>query len=241
MEGALVNDFLRISIETSLGNFNLKADITGDKEIIVLFGPSGSGKSTILNCVTGLQRIDRGEILLGERHFVSSERSVLLAPQKRRCGYLPQNPSLFPHMTVAQNICFALSKETKLTQEKRLTELLSIFRLEGFEKARVSELSGGQAKRAALARALAAPPDILLLDEPFSALDDDLREELALEIKNIQRELNIPLLLVTHSKQEALLIADKVVVLKRGCTIAQGSPEDMLGKKDISERSQFSW
>ncbi len=241
MEGALVNEFLRVAIQAKVGSFELNAELAGDKEIIALFGPSGSGKSSILNCITGLQRIEKGEIVVGEKLFASSDRKICLAPQIRKCGYLPQNPSLFPHLNVAQNICFAINQENQITQQSRLRELLSIFHLEGFERSRVNELSGGQAKRVALARALAAKPDILLLDEPFSALDEDLREELALEIKNIQRQLAIPLILVTHSGQEALFIADKVVVLKGGQTIKQGSPEEMLGKKEHSGKTQYSW
>lgn len=241
MEGALVSEFLRVAIKTKIGSFELNAELTGEKEIIALFGPSGSGKSTILNCIAGLQRVEQGEIAVGERIFASTERKIQLAPQKRKCGYLPQNPSLFPHLNVGQNICFSINQESHDAQQKRLKEMLSILHLEGFERSRVSELSGGQAKRVALARALAAKPDILLLDEPFSALDEDLREELSLEIKNIQRQLAIPLILVTHSRQEALFIADKVVILKRGQTIRHGDPEEMLGKKEQSENTQYSW
>lgn len=236
-----MNGFLKLAIQTKVGSFDLKAELSGEKEVIVLFGPSGSGKSTILNCIAGLQRITNGEIKLGDKTLASTDKSVHLSPQKRKCGYLPQNPCLFPHLSVAQNICFAISAEPKESQQSRLAEMLSIFHIEGFERARISELSGGQAKRVALARALVATPGILLLDEPFSALDEDLREELALEIKNIQRRLSIPLILVTHSKQEALSIADKVVILKRGQTVNQGLPEDMFGRRDQSENAQYSW
>lgn len=241
MEGALVNHSLQVSIQASIGSFDLSAEITGQNELIVLFGPSGSGKSTILNCIAGLQKVRKGAISVGGRFFLSTEKSVNLSPQLRKCGYLPQNPSLFPHLNVAQNICFGISGKSKAEQESRLHELLSTFRLEGFENSRITELSGGQAKRVALARALAATPAILLLDEPFSALDEDLREELASEIKNIQRQLSIPVILVTHSKQEALFIADKVVVMQHGKTARQGAPEDMLGKKELSESTQYSW
>lgn len=231
---------LQVAVEAKVGSFQLNAEFTAGKDIIALFGPSGSGKSTILNCITGLQRIEKGEIILGDKIFTSTDRKMNLPPQKRKCGYLPQNPSLFPHLNVAQNICFALDHQSNEAQADRLAQMLSIFHLEGFERSRVSELSGGQAKRVALARALAAKPDILLLDEPFSALDEDLREELGIEIKNIQRQLAIPLVLVTHSRQEALFIADTVVILKRGQTMQQGSPEDMLGKQ-ASENAQYSW
>lgn len=241
MEGALVNAPLQIAIRTNVGSFELNAEIDGGKEIIVLFGPSGSGKSTLLNCIAGLQKVTEGEIRIGEKLFLSTSQNLNLPPQIRRCGYLPQNPSLFPHLNVAQNICYAISKTDKVTQQSRLQELLATFHLEGYEKSRVSELSGGQAKRVALARALAAPPAILLLDEPFSALDEELREELAAEIKTIQRQLSIPVVLVTHSKQEALFVADKIVLLQRGKTVKQGIPEEILAKKELSESSQYSW
>ena len=235
---------LKVDIKVKLGNFALTAKFQTSNEVIVLIGPSGSGKSTILSCIAGLQKPETGEIRLAEKILLDSEKQIFVPPHERHFAYLLQNNALFPHLNVAGNICYALSKQSKAQQAARLEELLTIFRIEDLRNFKVSQLSGGQAKRVALARALAAVPELVLLDEPFSALDEDLREELANELKSLQKQLNVPMVLVTHSKQEALFMADTLLRIEQGKIIASGSPEELLLDRSIeqtTDKMQFSW
>lgn len=236
---------LSVSIKVQLGNFHLDACFQSENNILVLFGPSGSGKSTILSCIAGLRKPNSGTIKYNEEFFFSSAERIHIKPQDRGCAYVLQDSALFPHLTVAENICFAINKESRLTQEKRLTELMEIFRLDGMRDFRISQLSGGQAKRVAIARAIARTPDILLMDEPFNGLDAELRADLAKEIKVLQNSLNIPTVLVTHSRAEALYMADSVVLLENGKSRAQGSAVDLLAedrkRQQSSDDVQFSW
>lgn len=238
----MVEGSLEINIKAKLGKMTLSAEMICGNEILVLFGPSGAGKTTILRSIAGLQDLQSGKIALNQNVFYCSQTKQIKSPQDRHCGYVPQNPSLFPHLNVQENICFALNSKNAAEKQTRLAELISLFHLEGLETSAVNTLSGGQAKRVALARALASSPEVLLLDEPFSALDDELRVELSSEIKNIQRRLNIPLLLVTHSKQEALSVADRVALVDNGRVSKIGPPQEiLLNSQNESAGYSFSW
>jgi molybdate transport system ATP-binding protein len=240
MGGALVSRKLMIDVHARIGGFHLEASFHVDSGITVLTGPSGSGKSSILNCVAGLRRPERGRICCGEKVFFDFEKGVNLSPQSRKCGYVLQSAALFPHMNVAQNICYGIDGLPQQKQQSRLAELLDLTKLCGLEKRAVSELSGGQAQRVALARALAPGPDLLLLDEPFNALDAELREELGQELKAVRTKLDIPVLLVTHSKSEAMQLAETIVVLDHGRIRESGAPRD-LSEPEIESSTQFSW
>jgi molybdate transport system ATP-binding protein len=209
-----------------------------------LTGPSGSGKSTILNCVSGLRRPDRGSIRCGESTFFDAAKSVNLHPQKRKCGYVLQNLALFPHMNVAANICYGIDKSPREHQQERLSELLALVKLEGMESRAISQLSGGQLQRVALARALAPAPQLLLLDEPFSALDPELREELGSELTALQANLDIPVLLVTHSRAEAMRLGRTLIVMEHGKITASGHPQEIAMESTTivnGSSVQFSW
>ena len=189
--------------------------LTLDKgEIGCLLGPSGCGKTTLLRVIAGLQPIAEGKVFLKET-LLSSKKDQL-ATEQRNIGMVFQDFALFPHLNVYQNIVFGLSKLTKLQQKERATELLSLVNLSGAEKKYPHQLSGGQQQRIALARALAPKPDMLLMDEPFSSLDNELRISLAKEVRKILKSENITALLVTHNQDEAFSIADTVGVMQDG-------------------------
>lgn len=193
-------------------------------EMVALLGESGSGKSTLLKSIAGLVPVERGEIVLGARRLND------LAPEKRRAVIVFQDLRLFPHLTVERNISFAMEiqKRSPEFQREQVKKLLELVRLSGFEKRRIKEISGGQMQRVALARALASEPDILLLDEPFSGLDEKLRVDMADLVCSIQREKQITTILVTHDRTEALRVADKVVLMQDGEILQAGSPYEMF-------------
>jgi ABC-type Fe3+/spermidine/putrescine transport system ATPase subunit/nucleotide-binding universal stress UspA family protein len=192
-------------------------------ELFVLLGPSGSGKTTILRLIAGLEFPDEGRIILSGRDVTA------LPAQKRGVGFVFQNYSVFRHMTAAQNIEFGLKIRGVKRAERiaKRDQLLEVVGLSGLGDRRAHQLSGGQLQRVALARALAYNPEILLLDEPFGALDAKIRSQLRRTLKDIQRELSVTTLLVTHDQEEALELADGIAVLDRGRLLGQGSPEEL--------------
>jgi thiamine transport system ATP-binding protein len=188
-------------------------------ELLTLVGPSGCGKTTTLRLIAGFESPDGGEIELDGRSLLKTP------PETRGVGIVFQNYALFPHMNVFDNIAYGLKfMKERPDKRQRVRELLELMELEGLEKRRPDELSAGQQQRVALARALAPNPKILLLDEPLSALDSQLRERLRLEIKRIQRELRVTTLYVTHDQEEALAISDHVAVMNQGQLEQIGTP-----------------
>jgi len=191
--------------------------------LVSLLGPSGCGKSTTLSLITGIDHPDSGKILINDR-IVNS-----VPPWKRNVGLVFQNYALFPHMNIFQNIAYGM-KVRRLSHEyirERISELLKLVGLEGYEQRHIGQLSGGEQQRIALARALAPNPDVLLLDEPLSALDAKLRERLRDEIQRIQQELRITTIYVTHDQDEALSISDKIIVMNQGKVEQVGTPEEI--------------
>jgi sulfate transport system ATP-binding protein len=198
----------------------------GDGEFFVLLGPSGSGKSTLLRAIAGLSGVDHGRISLHGRdvtHVSAKERGV---------GLVFQNYALFRHMTVADNIEFALRvRRTKAADRRqRRQELLRLVALEGMDERMPAQLSGGQQQRVAVARALAHKPEVLLLDEPFGALDAKIREELRRTIRQVQRELGITTVLVTHDQEEAFALADRIGVMNLGRLLEMGKPQELYAR-----------
>ncbi len=196
-------------------------------EIASLLGPSGCGKTTLLRAIAGLLQPREGTIRLGTQLVGLS--SVVLPPNKRRTGYVPQQGALFPHLNVAQNIAFGLSKKEFSQAEitKTISEMLALIGMPGYENQMPTELSGGQQTRVALARALAIKPKMVLLDEPFSALDAELRNELRSEVVALLRAQGTTAILVTHDREEALVSSDKVVLMRDGKIAQYGSPEEV--------------
>jgi spermidine/putrescine ABC transporter ATP-binding subunit len=190
-------------------------------EILTLLGPSGSGKTTLLNLVAGFLMPDNGSI------EIDGEAVTDKPPYRREIGVLFQNYALFPHMNVASNVGYGLKMRgmAKADIQRRVQEVLALVRLTGYEARRPRQLSGGQQQRVALARALAISPKVLLLDEPFSALDKNLRASMQLELKDIQRKLRVTTIFVTHDQSEALSLSDRLVVLSDGNIRQIGTPD----------------
>ncbi|MGX8693196.1 MAG: sulfate/molybdate ABC transporter ATP-binding protein, partial [Clostridia bacterium] len=194
---------LHVDIRKRLGSFTLDVSFTAENGVTSLLGASGCGKSMTLKCIAGIEKPDEGRIELDGRVLFDSETGVNLPPQKRRVGYLFQNYALFPNMTVAQNIFCGLNREKdRALKERRLREMLRMMQLEGLEERKPAQLSGGQQQRVALARILVNDPQILLLDEPFSALDGHLRDSLKVEMRDLLERFGREVLMVTHDRNE---------------------------------------
>jgi sulfate/thiosulfate transport system ATP-binding protein len=211
------------------GSFEAVADVAFEAEagkITALLGPSGSGKSTVLRMIAGLERPDDGRIWVGGEEVTG--KSV----QERRFGFVFQHYALFRHMTVSKNVAFGLSvrKEPKAAQRKRVDELLELVGLAPFARRYPDQLSGGQRQRVALARALAPQPRLLLLDEPFGALDARVRQELRRWLDDLHRELGVTSLLVTHDQEEALELANEVVVMHQGKIEQIGTADEIYNR-----------
>lgn len=201
-------------------NINLSIE---EGELLTLLGPSGCGKSTLLRCIAGLEEINSGKI------FVDGKNISNLNPKDRNISMVFQSYALFPNMTAGENIAFGLKmkKMPRSERDKKVATLISLVGLEGKEQQYPKQLSGGQQQRVALARALAVEPKILLLDEPLSALDAKIRLSLRNLIKNIQRELKITTIFVTHDQEEALSISDRIFVMEKGEIVQAGTPEEI--------------
>ncbi|HEV7528967.1 MAG TPA: ABC transporter ATP-binding protein [Solirubrobacteraceae bacterium] len=191
--------------------------------LTAVLGPSGCGKTTLLRLIAGFERADGGTIRVGER-IVSDERTHL-APEQRGVGFVAQEGALFPHLDVAANIAFGLARSQR--QSGRVQELLELVGLAGLAKRRPHELSGGQQQRVALARALAPSPQLVLLDEPFDALDAGLRTQVRAEVRAVLRQSGATALLVTHDQQEALSLADVVAVMRAGTIVQAADPQTL--------------
>lgn len=207
---------LYVDLQKSLAEFTLEVQLSVGNEILVLFGPSGSGKTTILKMIAGLLRPDGGVIRYGDQVFFSSEQQIFLRPQARRIGYMFQNYALFPHMTVEKNIWYGVQQADKQNAKVLYERLMHILKIGRLSSRGINQLSGGERQRVALARALMAKPDILLLDEPMSAVDKATRLELQLELKQLQASWQIPFILVTHDWEEAQIMGNRFFFIERG-------------------------
>lgn len=199
-------------------------------ELLALVGPSGSGKSTLLRMIAGLSRAAEGRIHCGDEVWFDAAAAVHLSPERRRVGFVPQNYGLFPHLSALANVEAGLGHLPAEGRRSRAGQWLAKMRLAGLEHRRPDELSGGQQQRVAVARALAREPAILLLDEPFSALDRLTRETLYPELAELKQELAVPIVMVTHDLSEALLLADRMTLLEGGRTLQSGVPGEVLAR-----------
>lgn len=211
------------SKEDNIKDFNIQIN---KGEIVSILGQSGSGKSTVLRIIAGLESGYKGKITIA-KNVVYDEKNFV-EPEKRGVGMVFQDYALFPHMTVAKNIMFGLKKMDKKQKEQRVIEMLRLVNLEEYKDKYPYELSGGQQQRIAIARALAPRPSILLLDEPFSNLDAHLQEKIRTELKEIIQKANITSIFVTHDKEDAKALADKVVVLEKGEIIKLGDVKSII-------------
>lgn len=221
---------LQASFSVPTSDFRIEIEIEIGPEIAVLFGPSGSGKTMTLRSIVGLVQPEQGFIRLGEQILFDTQRNINLPPQERCVGYVPQDYALFPHLNIAENIAYGLHDQPRMEKSNRVEELLHLMRLEPFSHRKPAQVSGGQQQRTALARALARRPDLLLMDEPFGALDESLRVHLRDEIQRVQSLYRIPMIFVTHSLEDAYSLGDKVVVVNRGRILQIGDREDVFRK-----------
>jgi iron(III) transport system ATP-binding protein len=202
-----------------------------------VLGPSGSGKTTLLRCIAGFERPDAGTITVGDRTVASP--AAFVRAHARGVGIVPQEGALFPHLSVAQNIGFGLASESRRARRQRVRELLELIGLEGFGDRRPDQLSGGQQQRVALARALAPNPQVVLLDEPFSALDAQLRAELREEVRETLRAVGSTAILVTHDQAEAMSLADHLIVMREGRVVAAGTPQVVYERPVDADLGRF--
>ena len=208
---------LIVDIRKQLGSFRLDASFEAENGVTSLLGASGCGKSMTLKCIAGIEKPDAGHIELDGRVLFDSDKGINLPPQKRLVGYLFQNYALFPNMTVRQNILCGLNREKdRNAKEQRLRDMLRMLQLEGLEHHKPHQLSGGQQQRVALARILVSDPQVLLLDEPFSALDGHLRDALKIELRDLLQRYGREVLMVTHDRTEAYNMSSRIAVMHEG-------------------------
>lgn len=205
-----------LSLEVSKGDF------------VAILGSSGSGKTTLLRLIAGFDSPDAGEISIAGKTVAA--KSIFVPADKRRVGYVPQDASLFPHLNVFENVAFGLKGLSKPARVDRVRALLKLVSMEAFEDQTATSLSGGQKHRIALARALAPEPELVLLDEPFAALDAELRTRIREEIKQVLDKVSSTTILVTHDQEEALSIADKVALLRAGSFAQVGNPREIYSE-----------
>jgi molybdate transport system ATP-binding protein len=219
---------LNVKVRKRLGAFQLNIELIARREILVLFGPSGAGKTQTLNAIAGLSSPDEGEITLDGEIFFRATRgapSIEVPARSRRVGYVFQHYALFPHLTALENVAYSLWR--KPGARARALELLERMRLTDHARLYPDELSGGQQQRVAIARALAADPRVLLLDEPFSALDAPIRERLHEDLRSVQSESELVVLYVTHNLDDALSVGHRLAVVVEGRVEQIGSIEDV--------------
>lgn len=209
-------------------------------EMLALVGPSGSGKSTVLRMIAGLARSREGSIACGGESWYVSETGLDLRPQRRRIGMVFQHYALFPHLNALENVIEALGDLAATERRARAQHWLERLHLHGLEQRRPAQLSGGQQQRVAVARALAREPSVLLLDEPFSAVDRVTRDKLHEELAQLRRDLPMPVVLVTHDLDEALMLADRMTVLSQGKTLQTGTPLEVLTRPDTVQIARLA-
>lgn len=218
---------LFVSLEKKLRDFTLKANFTVKDEVFALLGASGCGKSMTLKCIAGIERPDKGRIVLDGEILFDSDKGIDLPPQKRHMGYLFQNYALFPNMTVTENLRFVMQGNNE-DGSNIIQELLQRFHLEGLESAYPAALSGGQQQRVAFARILAAGAKLLLLDEPFSALDSYLKWQMETELMDLLPAYGKTALLVSHDRGEVYRLADRIAVINRGQMEAPADKKELF-------------
>lgn len=218
---------LKVNIEKRLDTFNLSVQIEVGAEILVLFGPSGAGKTQTLNAIAGLMTPDAGEITLDETVFFrsSGNGAINLPARKRRVGYVFQQYALFPHLSALENVAYALWRQPNARE--RAEALLERMHLSELAHRYPHELSGGQQQRVAIARALAMEPRVLLLDEPFSALDSEIRKRLHEDLLRLQAEAELIVVYVTHNLEDAFTVGHRMAVVRNGAIERTGAPRDI--------------
>jgi len=219
---------LSVRLKKKVNGFSLDVAWETGNELVVLFGYSGAGKSLTFQMIAGLMEPDEGMIRLDEKVFFDRSTGTNLTPQKRSLGYVFQDLALFPHMTVRENIRYGAQGTETRARDREITEMLRAFHISGIADKYPREISGGQKQRVAMARALMRRPEALLLDEPFSALDNPVRTEMRRLLREVRNEFNIPIVLITHDVCEAYTVADRIIVYSGGRIAQAGSPFEVF-------------
>lgn len=210
------------------GGFQLDVAFALEKGITILFGSSGAGKTTLLDCIAGLAHPDQGRIAAGAQVLFDSEEGINLSPTERKIGYVFQDLALFPHLSVEANVAYGLGGLRAEDRKRRLAVALESLGISELRARRPAELSGGERQRVALARALVTQPSVLLLDEPLAALDLPVRMKIADDLRRSVQALPIPVLYVTHSRDEVFMLGERMLMLERGKIIAEGTPHQVM-------------
>ncbi len=232
---------LDAELATTVGDIELDVELrVAAGECLALAGPSGAGKTTILRMIAGTQTPALGRVRCGDEVWLDRARGIALPPERRRCGYVPQDHALFPHLSAWRNVAYGLGRLSRAERRKRALALLDRFGLAHRAAARPQTLSGGERQRVALARALAVDPRVLLLDEPLAALDTRTRGRAAQELGGVLRQAGIPSLLVTHDFHEGALLGDRVAVIDRGRVIQEGPPEELAAAPRSAFVAEFT-
>lgn len=216
---------IEIDFDLVQGAFSLSVAARIDARTTAIFGPSGAGKTTILDVVAGLRRPARGRIVVGERVLLDTAARVDVRPHQRRLGYVPQDVALFPHMNVRRNLLYGRHPG----ESPDLSRVMEMLEIETLPERRVSALSGGERQRVALARALMSGPSLLLLDEPLAAVDVPLRKRILPYLERVRDALRIPIVYVSHDRDEVREFADHVLLVEQGRLVASGPPVAVLG------------
>jgi molybdate transport system ATP-binding protein len=239
------NEELRAGIRKNFAGspgaaFCLDVEFVVSAGVTILFGASGAGKTTLLDCIAGLETPESGRITVGQTALFDSDTHVDLPPNRRAVGYLLQTLALFPHMTVQENVQYGLHRLAKPERERRCHEVLESFRIGALAQHRPAELSGGERQRAALARTLVTRPRVLLLDEPLTALDAVTKSQIVADLRAWNREQQIPILYVTHQREEVFALGEHVIALDGGRITAQGSPYEVLQRPELESVAQLA-
>jgi molybdate transport system ATP-binding protein len=230
---------LEMAVHHRLGEFTLEAELVCARGPLVIIGPSGAGKSAVLRAIAGVLRPDGGRIAVNGRVLLDTERGIDVPPQSRRVGYVPQDYALFPHLSVEGNIGFGLRGLAHEERRRRVAEMLALTGLAVQRILRPKQLSGGQRQRVAVARALAVRPDVLLLDEPFAALDAPTRALLVEYVRSLIAQTETATIFVTHDRNEALRLGDVIAVMIGGRIRQAGSPAEVFGTPVDEEVAAF--
>jgi molybdate transport system ATP-binding protein len=238
---ALVNGAVSLHVRKHSGkSFELDVEASLPPGITILFGPSGAGKTTLLDCIAGLVRPDAGRIAIHETILFDGALGINLAPQLRRVGYVFQDLALFPHLTVQGNVEYGLSRLDTEERRRRSAAILESFRIAHLSSRRPGKISGGERQRVALARALVIDPAILLLDEPLAALDAVTKSKIVDDLRAWNQEHGVPIVYVTHSREEVFALGERVIVLEDGRVLAQGTPHQVMSAPRLETVAQLA-
>jgi molybdate transport system ATP-binding protein len=231
---------IRKRFREAQSSFELDVDFQAVPGITILFGPSGAGKTTILDCIAGLQAPDEGAISVGSGKVFDSEAGINVPARLRHVGYLFQTLALFPHLSVTQNIEYGLAGLDPGERKQRVDEIMGSFQVSAMAQRRPGQISGGERQRVALARTLVTRPRVLLLDEPLTALDTATKGRIIDDVRKWNQRFRIPVLYVTHGRNDAFALGERILLLENGAVVAKGFPHDVLHRPELESVAQLA-